>query len=769
MFNNSKKIKNILNLIIILGIFLLPYYLFNGKLYIGGDDTRLLYVYPLEFLKNISFFSWYNFSSVGSYNPNQFTVPFTVVWALLGLVVKSRVIIDYFSFSLPLILGYIYFQKLVVEIIKSDQFKLETMVGSLVYILSPILILNQLSVFLYAAWLIGLLPILSYYFLRYIHEGKFKDILKAVLYSIVLSLALFSIPWFLGYFIPLVIGFVILAVCYKKIEISHFIKRTIIFFMFIVFSQLFWLLPFVMTFLGGGNNSFGGKVLSQQASDTFVSTVLATASGSVLFPLLNLFHRQIAFEYNWGLKSIYQLFYDKILIIDILYLLLIFGGLFFAKTVLNKSEIKRYLLISISFVFSLFFFTVNIGPLKQLFLWFGVIPGMVMFRNFYDKFALGYALLFSLVVTYALIILAKRFPKKRILIVSLTTIIVFINFSSIKDTIVRPLWKTTNIYSNIMIPDEYTDFMNNVRSTVPPSANAFSLPYNIASYTFIKDSDSNNIFAGTSPIKIFAGVNDFSGDLSFPGYESSNVAGYIINKDYTNLERIFQEYNISYLFVTKNVPQEVKNSYLFNKNILYAQDNSFIKQLTDKKLLVSSSGNYIFYSLKHRQSTIQPNNVTYKKINPTQYLVHISHIQKSQKLIFLESFHRKWKLYPEPYQDELWCNHKYSNAVNNQECVASSQLSKDNELLLFFQKPIFEESHKIYNQRNNNWNIDAQTILDLGQKYYKNNPDGTIDAEFTLYFLPQSYFYFGIIISSISVIILGVFIFRQNSKKKDEK
>ncbi len=761
MFNNSKKIIILINFFIILLIIALPYYLFGGKLYIGGDDTRLLYVYPWEFLKNISFFSWYNFSSVGSFNPNQFTVPFTVIWSLLEQFIKSKIIVDYFSFSLPLLLGYIYFQKLLSEILMTKRYKPEIIIGGLMYIFSPILILNQLSVFLYSVWLIALLPIISYYFLRYLRFEQKADILKVSLYSVWLSLALFSIPWLLGFVLPVGAGLLFSVRLYKKREIIYFIKKSLVFFIFVVFLQLFWLLPFSMTFLGGGSNSFGGNVLSQRAADTFSATVLSTASGNVLFPFINLFHRQIAFDYNWGLKSVYEGFYDKVLFINVIYILLFFGGVFFAKNILNKTEIRKFITFLIAFIFSLFLFTVNIGPLKQVFLWLGFIPGMVMFRNFYDKFALGYTLLFALVMTYSLVIIGKRFPQHRYLFACITSLIIFLNFIPIKDTIVRPLWKTADIYSNISIPTEYTNFMYSVSTSVPASSNMLTLPYNIAAYSIIKDTNSDNVFAGTSPVKIFSGINDFSGYLSFPAYEAGDVDKYFKDRDYKNLQVIFRKYNISYLFVTKNVPQEVKDSYLFNKTALLSQDDNFIRAITDKKLLTSASNNYELYSLKQKQSTLQPQNVTYIKINPATYQLHISHMKFKQNLIFLDSYHKQWKLYPSVYQNRTWCKGVYPTSKNHQECISNLTLFNSNVLSFFFQNPLFTNTHIIYNQRNNQWTIDEQTIKTLGNAYYKNNSDGTIDAEFILYFLPQSYFYLGAIISILTIIILSLIVSKQ--------
>ena len=42
--------KHSLTIVFSVLFLLLPYYIFGGKLYIGGDDTRLFYIYPLLYL-----------------------------------------------------------------------------------------------------------------------------------------------------------------------------------------------------------------------------------------------------------------------------------------------------------------------------------------------------------------------------------------------------------------------------------------------------------------------------------------------------------------------------------------------------------------------------------------------------------------------------------------------------------------------------------------------------------------------------------------------
>src|SRR3990172_687381 len=134
----------LINILTIFFLFALPYFLFDGKLFLGGDDTRLFYSYPLEFLKDKNFFSWNNSSSIGLNNSNQYLLPFLSIWSVISFIIPSKVFLNYIAFSFPLILGFIYFQRAVKELFNLDNKHYpEIFLGSLFYIFSPILIINQ--------------------------------------------------------------------------------------------------------------------------------------------------------------------------------------------------------------------------------------------------------------------------------------------------------------------------------------------------------------------------------------------------------------------------------------------------------------------------------------------------------------------------------------------------------------------------------------------------------------------------------------------------
>jgi ABC-type uncharacterized transport system fused permease/ATPase subunit len=72
----------------------------------------------------------------------------------------------------------------------------------------------------------------------------------------------------------------------------------------------------------------------------------------------------------------------------------------------------------------------------------------------------------------------------------------------------------------------------------------------------------------------------------------------------------------------------------------------------------------------------------------------------------------------------------------------------------------------------NQWTIDPNYIKqNFDKSYYKENPDGSIDVELTLYFKPQSYFYLGLIISGTTLLgcftYLGYDLVKRRKRRKE--
>ncbi len=752
-----------LNVIVVIFLLLFPYFLFEGKISLGGDDTRLFYVYPKEYLINTQFFSWINLSSVGWNFSYQSFIPFVFIWTILAEIIKSKIVLGYFSFSLPFIFGLVYFQLFVKEliIIDSYKYKSEAILGSLFYIFSPILINNHFVNPLIPIWLIGLIPAVCYYFLRFVKSGRISNIFKAAILVTVFSFGAHNSPWAMGFILPISISLIISSCLFKKQNIYLFIKRFILFFSIILLSQSFWLFVFLMNLIVPSSSNFTAKVLSESMAEDFSRSVLATSRGSIIYPLLNLYPRQIAFDFGWNLKNIYESFYDKTYFINLLYPVIVFLGIFNFKKYTNIWEKKIFIIILIAFSLSIYFFTVNIGPLLNLYILFGHIPGFVMFRIPVDKFAMGYVLIYSLLITCSLVIFRRKYKSKNKLVLVvyfLFLVTIVVNILPIKKIIISPLYAASeNIYKNITIPDEYLDFMTDIKETVPSTNNILSIPYGIALYTIIKDVDSDNVYAGVSPVVIFSGVNDISGNLSFNfSPQAKIVENSIINRDYNTLNNVLFIDNINYVLLTKNIPEEIKKSVLYLPDAISAQDSKFISNITNEKIISSSEGNYELYSTKRQNFIITSHNTTYKKLNRVKYKIRIENIKQDQEILFNDSFHEQWELYPSHLTNNFTCNSpRRLDNLKTVECAPEIIFFELGDLNYLWSKDLFRSSHVVNNNFSNKWTIDFDWIINnLSKDYYEINEDGSIDLELVLYYKSQVYFYIGITITIIVFLIL---------------
>lgn len=158
----------------------------------------------------------------------------------------------------------------------------------------------------------------------------------------------------------------------------------------------------------------------------------------------------------------------------------------------------------------------------------------------------------------------------------------------------------------------------------------------------------------------------------------------------------------------------------------------------------------MFFCLLHSSyaNMFEINNMefnSFKKINTTKYNIVFQNIS-FVNITFLSNFHSEWKIY---LKDKEW----------------------------FFSKSLFDDTHHVVYDYANGWTISKDEIIkyvdsnygnelksqwypkDLWEgkkdyKYYKLNPDWSIDIELTLYFKPQSYFYLWLIISWSTFLIL---------------
>lgn len=153
----------------------------------------------------------------------------------------------------------------------------------------------------------------------------------------------------------------------------------------------------------------------------------------------------------------------------------------------------------------------------------------------------------------------------------------------------------------------------------------------------------------------------------------------------------------------------------------------------------------------------QESQMTFKKINPTKYLVKVEGAKNPFWLVFSESFHKQWKLY---LAEGSWLIAHGSF----EEIVADYQKLKVKEakhlmkfspqdIKFLWEKPL-GTPHHLVNGYANGWYIEPKKI---------NLPE---DFSLVIYFFPQSLFYLGLGISGLTFLGCIVYLIWPKKRKK---
>jgi hypothetical protein len=314
--------------------------------------------------------------------------------------------------------------------------------------------------------------------------------------------------------------------------------------------------------------------------------------------------------------------------------------------------------------------------------------------------------------------------------------------------------------------------MDEIKNKVSSTNTILSIPFGTSVYTVIKDANSNNSYVGVSPVKIFSGDNDLSGDMSFSfTKEVSMMDEIFIDRKYNELNNILFAHNVNYVMVTKNIPTQVLKSYVFNHDALIKQDAEFLQAITDKKILTSKNGSYDLYATKKRNTLLESQNLYFQKINTVKYILYIKNIKSPQELKFNDSFHNDWKLYLQTKPNLSFCKSTIVTIATTTECKSVFSFFDPSEISYILTKPVFDSTHFLTDGVSNNWIVDPTYIKNnFDNSYYSVNKDKSINIKLVLYFRQQLYPYFGLIITFISFLLATVYlifiVFRKNEKNK---
>ncbi len=708
----------------------------QGSLYfVGGDDMRLYYMFPREYIQNL-LLNIVTDNSIGGgnmgYNPGTHPVPLvTLMWLVKTLIPANTQFVMYgINWSLSFIFFYLLMGFWISDKTKFNFFI--RVVSSLIYIFSPFLLMTFYKHQMIVLFLVAAFPGVLYFFIKSVRQRNLLYVFTACLIISIFSTNLSSIPWMLPMFltsIPLLFW-----EFYK--DKRTFLWHVIVFGFCYVLLNISWMFHLVyVTIYNTGLVSGLGSYLTPDFLKANIAGILGT---SRQYSPLNGVVSQLIIGLT---KKLTIVSYINVIFISIIVL----AGLFINKEK-NKILTVGYVLGLFSLLISWFMLTPNIqdwGP--DTFVWLALrVPMFTMFRNMSDKFALPMSFFYALAFGISMSILSNKFVNNTLRLIVGCLIIIAISVNA------YPLFQNRSEHAGVIAKtsafnDDFNALAEYLLKMKNPSRILW-LPLNFPTFVNVEDKHiPGNYYSGPSPLRLLSNRQDYAGQFSFITSNDFGIADKIFpmidTKDFESFGKLLQLRNARYVILDKQQLPEAMKPFLYNHySILYGklkiQTDDFVSEFIGKKL--EDFGNrYTLYEINPKYNNdriyltdnynLFPKdvpNVEYEKISDSLYKINLKSIGKLRKLVFLDSYYKDWTLYIDGGSEPM----AYRKGKND---------------------PVQEFA--------NGWEIDPVDIKkNFSEDYYSINSDGSLNLNMTLFFEPSKYNSPIRAVSVGSFIVLGV-------------
>lgn len=617
----------------------------NGLLFAGAEEQLSFYNYS----KSLDLFSktWYG---AGTGYPALTSLPRVPYFLLLEPLYKigvSSVVLEAATFLILILIGTISVYFLIKVTIALDVGekcqKAVPLIASLFYFLNPFSMTQIWGRALsYQFFSFALIPSFLLFFILSLQKKNITFCLIAVLLSFVLSVSYLS---------PAVVvtswtGVIMYLVFFLYINRRN--KERIIFalFTFVLLLLLwisvnfFWIYP---TFMYGG-----GMFTDNITANDNIKSLKGLSPNSVIQNVVRLIHR----EYYDGT---YPKIFNSTFFVLISWLLPIFTV--FAIPVIKGS--KHFLFYTLFGIISIFITLGANFPTGGILIWFfETFPILQVLRNPYEKFGINLAIVLTPFFAFGLIQLSAKLAKL-LRSPQLTSFFVSVFVFAYFIVLVWPYWDTsfaggTKANFWIKIPKDYSEanhWLNNQHGEfrvlhlplLPEEGITYTWKYpyeGVEASEFIFDKSSiarstkvNSGYYSALLEKFGAGntINDSP-------YWSDD------NEDFKdeNLIAELAKLNVRYLIVhfdTDFVKRKTKSSVWTEEYLASQPEIKKVKSFGELNIYQVNIPNQI-------QLIYSPNtNISYKRINTTNYTVDIREAKGPVILNFLEQYHPDWEAY----------------------------------------------------------------------------------------------------------------------------
>jgi len=666
-------------------VFIMTYLLFGGweKLYlVGGDDARLYYVFPYEYIKSYllnivtnNFLGGINYY----WSPSAY-LPFVTV---ILLIKKFFVLFNTqgFLYALNISVGFISFYFLLGLWLKEKQSRI---ISSLLYIFSVFITksfyLHQLA----SMYIVSVFPLCLYFlFLGFKKKSVVPVLLSITIYS-VFSSTILTYPWYAATIVcvfPIIVS--------ESIIKYHFpLKSILLSVLVFLLLNSYWLLHIIFpVIVKSGSLEFASTVISQAFKYQNSQMIIALSELNPPYHQISSYIRMSWNEiYNSGLANSYG-----IIVLIVIFL----AGVFIQRT--RKQNKEVYILSTICLLISMLFVTPNLGRWNlDLFLFLNNnIPFFTVFRNMYDKFAYAMAFTSAFAICASFLILKQRLRKNLFRLCYLAVLcVVIVNAYGFYQKL---YFEHRRIGFSGTFNSDYLSLVSYVKKQ-GSEAKYLWLPLNTPSYVTIEDGKNPNLFYyGVSPLQFLAGASDLTGFTSFSTKSEPELNGVILSllqkKDFKKVGEIFQKLDVRYIIVNKDRVPEWGKDHLNENNELNLQTQEFYDTLLGEKIEDFGS-RYSLYNINDKflsdtfftsQGSVetypnQRNRVDVVRLKEGQYDLVVPFNGEETQLYFQEAYSAYWQLIPLDKDVKVTSHNMAFNYSNVWSIRSSSGYLQDNRV-----------------------------------------------------------------------------------------
>lgn len=419
---------------------------------------------------------------------------------------------------------------------------------------------------------------------------------------------------------------------------------------------------------------------------------------------------------------------------------------------LTRSENSFFLIFLLLLGVAIFFAKGAQEPFGGIFLYlFEHVPFFSVFRSADHRFGFAVVLSVAVLLLYA----SQRF-NKYFFFGALMTLMLFQSYPLFTGTAVRGENIEGKYYDRIIhVPLEHQEIADTLNQRNEGSGYVLVLP-SVEYGHYVLDPDTVEEYVGPDlfPKLIDKPFVYASVSTGMSKAAQTTLEEVIKEKDYKKL----RQFPIRYLILRRDLP--CLDCLTLPPG---DADREFIKLWESERFSV--------YEVPDAAPLVRASNAYFRMINPTQFQVQLDHVSRPEALRLGLSFHPAWKVYIEKKGSSIVCDPRdIRKSVSGKECLRKKQFFLGDEMRYLFAKSLFDSSHAIDNGYANVWTIDPDFVRrHYDSEFYTTNSDGSLNLNLRIYYQPQSWFYFSVLLSAASLLGGGGALVVNSLKKRKEE